>query len=101
MIDLRAPLDHRHAAHARLHALKRLRQRFGIEMDIAGLAAIEAAMITGTYRWVALRRRAIAYAVPIGGKLTYPLFNVDLWATVTFLDKVDGARAAFVLRGLH
>jgi hypothetical protein len=96
MIDLRTPLDARHARNARLHALKRLRQRFGISLDMAGLASIEADLVAGRYRWISMERcrRTIVYEVPIGAVTTYPRFNVNLWAIVTFRQDVGRARPA-------
>lgn len=82
-----------HVICARRHALRRLRERFGIRLNEADLLHLEAKLVAGDYCWLAVRpRRTIAFEVPIGGQITYPLFSVPLWAIVTFLPSAPVAR---------
>jgi len=95
MIYQRGLLDHVQAERARRHALRRLRERFGIELDMAGLRSIEAGLLAGRYRWITVspRRHTIAFEVAIGAVTTVALFNFRLLAIATFVERIKARPA--------
>lgn len=87
----RGMLDH--ATCARRHAVRRLRQRFKVDMTVPQLLELERRITAGAFRWLTVRgRQAIVYEVPIDGVVTFPLFSIELWAIVTFLPPATWSR---------
>ena len=61
-------------------------QRFGLAIGEGELREIEAALVGGAFAWVAdLKGCCVVYRGAFRGKEIYPVFNVRLWAIVTFL----------------
>ncbi|MFN3461099.1 MAG: hypothetical protein ACK4ZN_08830 [Oceanibaculum sp.] len=82
-----------HRAYARRHAMKRAWHRFGLAIGEGELREIERNLVDGLYAWVAdLAGCCVAYEVRFRDRVLFAVFNIRLWAVVTFLPSEAWAR---------